>query len=73
MAEREQGDQVAVYIDFDNVVISRYDEVHGERSFHNEVRNGGVGAAAVDERLISGNVEVAGVHAQVASFGTVAS
>lgn len=72
MAEREQGDQVAVYIDFDNVVISRYDEVHGERSFHNEVRNGGVEAAAIEERLKAAHLDVGAILEYAASFGSVA-
>jgi hypothetical protein len=30
----EPGDgRVAVYIDFDNIIISRYDQVHGRGSF----------------------------------------
>jgi hypothetical protein len=30
----EPGDtRVAVYIDFDNIVISRYDQVHGRGQF----------------------------------------
>ncbi len=37
MTQRETIDHVAVYIDFDNIVISRYDELHGERAFHNDV------------------------------------
>jgi len=31
----DPGDnRVAVYIDFDNIVISRYDEVHGRSQFN---------------------------------------
>ncbi|HEX3706540.1 MAG TPA: NYN domain-containing protein [Mycobacteriales bacterium] len=72
MAEREQSDQVAVYIDFDNVVISRYDEVHGERSFHEDIRNGRADAATIDERLKAAHLDIGAVLEYAASFGTVA-
>ena len=39
MTEPTKADQVAVYIDFDNVVISRYDEMHGERAYRNDGAN----------------------------------
>ena len=28
--------RVAVYLDFDNIVISRYDQVHGRNSFQRD-------------------------------------
>ena len=30
------GTRVAVYIDFDNIVISRYDQVHGQGQFQRD-------------------------------------
>ncbi|HEX3706931.1 MAG TPA: NYN domain-containing protein [Mycobacteriales bacterium] len=72
MAERGKTDQIAVYIDFDNVVISRYDEVHGERAFHNDVRTGGADAAQVAERLKAAHLDIDAVLEYAASFGTIA-
>ncbi|HWA68035.1 MAG TPA: NYN domain-containing protein [Mycobacteriales bacterium] len=69
MAEREK-DQVAVYIDFDNVVISRYDELHGERAFHND--NASRAPEAIAGKLEAAHVNVAAILEYAASFGTVA-
>ena len=30
------ADRVAVYLDFDNIVISRYDQVHGRSQFQRD-------------------------------------
>ena len=32
--------RVAVYLDFDNIVISRYDQVHGRNSFQKDKARG---------------------------------
>ena len=32
--------RVAVYLDFDNIVISRYDQVHGRNSFQKDKAQG---------------------------------
>jgi NYN domain/OST-HTH/LOTUS domain len=72
MAEREKTDQVAVYIDFDNVVISRYDELHGERAFHTDIRSGAEASAKTAERLAAAHVDVGAILEYAASFGTVA-
>ena len=32
--------RVAVYLDFDNIVISRYDQVHGRNSFQKDRSRG---------------------------------
>ena len=38
----EPGDgRVAVYIDFDNIVISRYDQVHGRGQFMRDRQKSG--------------------------------
>lgn len=71
MAGREQ-DQVAVYIDFDNVVISRYDELHGERAFHNDGTNAPKPSEDTAARLASAHVDVGAILEYAASFGTVA-
>ena len=56
MPESVAGDspRVAVYLDFDNIVISRYDQVHGRNSFQKDKARGlddarsGSSAATVD-------------------------
>ena len=35
MADQVEG-RVAVYIDFDNIVISRYDQLHGNQAWRND-------------------------------------
>ena len=32
--------RVAVYLDFDNIVISRYDQIHGRNSFQRDKAKG---------------------------------
>jgi uncharacterized LabA/DUF88 family protein len=70
MSEREKVDQVAVYIDFDNVVISRYDELHGERAFHGD--NASRAPEAMASKLDAAHVDIAAILEYAASFGTVA-
>src|SRR5690606_24189320 len=36
MAELTDTDRVAVYIDFDNIVISRYDQLHGDGAWRKD-------------------------------------
>ncbi|HVT64230.1 MAG TPA: NYN domain-containing protein [Mycobacteriales bacterium] len=72
MAERENADQVAVYIDFDNIVISRYDELHGERAYFNDGANTASPGEKVAARLQAAHVDIAAILEYAASFGTVA-
>jgi hypothetical protein len=69
VAERER---VAVYIDFDNVVLSRYDELNGERSFHNDGAGNPQPPDAVAKKLELARIDVAAIIEYAASFGTVA-
>ena len=63
----EDGAQrVAVYLDFDNIVISRYDQVHGRNSFQ---RDKGRGLEA--DRLGSATVDLAAIIDFASSFGTL--
>jgi uncharacterized LabA/DUF88 family protein len=60
--------RVAVYLDFDNIVMSRYDQVHGRNSFQRDK------AAGFDTgRLRSATVDVGAVIDFAASFGTLVS
>jgi hypothetical protein len=69
VAEREQ---VAVYVDFDNVVLSRYDELNGERAFHNDGAGNPQPPEAVAKKLEIAKINVAAIIEYAASFGTVA-
>jgi hypothetical protein len=71
MAEREK-DQVAVYIDFDNVVISRYDEMHGDRAYRDDGANSPTPSEHVAARLTAAHVDIGAILEYAASFGTVA-
>ena len=58
--------RVAVYLDFDNIVISRYDQVHGRNSFQKDKAKG------LDaDRLTSATVDVGAVLDFASSFGTL--
>ncbi|BBX38596.1 NYN domain-containing protein [Mycobacterium simiae] len=58
--------RVAVYLDFDNIVISRYDQVHGRNSFHKDKANG-----LETDRLQSATVDVGAIIDFASSFGTL--
>lgn len=60
--------RVAVYLDFDNIVISRYDQVNGRNSFQRDKTKG------VDdgpERLARATVDVGAIIDFASSFGTL--
>jgi uncharacterized LabA/DUF88 family protein len=58
--------RVAVYLDFDNIVISRYDQVHGRSSFQRDRANG-----LEKERLKLATVDIGAVIDFASSFGTL--
>jgi hypothetical protein len=70
------SDRVAVYIDFDNVVISRYDNVHGDGAWRRdqarEHRRSLTSTDAVDVKLAEGEIDISAIIDYAASFGTVA-
>jgi uncharacterized protein (TIGR00288 family) len=69
------SDRVAVYIDFDNVVISRYDDVHGNQAWRkDDPRLHGLikdSKDPVDVKLAAARVDVGAIMDYAASFGTV--
>jgi hypothetical protein len=70
----EPGDgRVAVYIDFDNIVISRYDQVHGRGSFMRDRQRsaGGQPKPAFAARLAEARVDLGAVIDFSSSFGTL--
>lgn len=68
--------RVAVYIDFDNIVISRYDQVHGRSQFSRD-RARGFSAAdreaepEIAEKLARATVDIGAVIDFASSFGTL--
>lgn len=65
----ESGDtRVAVYLDFDNIVISRYDQVNGRSSFQKDKSRG---LAKHPERLARATVDVGAIIDFASSFGTL--
>jgi uncharacterized LabA/DUF88 family protein len=60
--------RVAVYLDFDNIVISRYDQVHGRSSFQ---RDKAKGVELYPERQARATVDVAAILDFASSFGTL--
>jgi uncharacterized LabA/DUF88 family protein len=68
--------RVAVYIDFDNIVISRYDQVHGRGQFQRDKSRGFNKAdrsadADVAEKLQRATVDVGAMIDFASSFGTL--
>ncbi len=60
--------RVAVYLDFDNIVISRYDQVNGRSSFQ---RDKAKGLERYPERQARATVDVGAILDFASSFGTL--
>ncbi|VBA53194.1 hypothetical protein LAUMK191_02688 [Mycobacterium attenuatum] len=58
--------RVAVYFDFDNIVISRYDQVHGRGTFQKDKAKG-----LDTERLRAATVDLGAIMDFASSFGTL--
>ena len=73
----EVGDnRVAVYIDFDNIVISLYNQLYGRGAFQSDrVRNVVIDSPSADpdvvERIIGATVDIGAILDYASSFGTV--
>ena len=67
MADPGEG-RVAVYLDFDNIVISRYDQVHGRSSFQKDKAKG---LDKFPDRLAQATVDVGAIIDFASSFGTL--
>jgi len=69
------SERVAVYIDFDNVVISRYDDVHGKQAWRkDDPRQHGQPTGSkdpIDTKLLAARVDIGAVVDFAASFGSV--
>lgn len=64
--------QVAVYFDFDNIVISRYDELHGGGAFKKDKARDLPSDADVRRRLADAHVDIGAIMDFAATFGSVA-
>ena len=62
------ADRVAVYLDFDNIVISRYDQVNGRSSFQKDKAKG---LDKHGDRLERATVDVGAIIDFASSFGTL--
>ncbi|MGZ6780536.1 MAG: NYN domain-containing protein [Mycobacterium sp.] len=58
--------RVAVYLDFDNIVISRYDQVHGRNSFQKDKARG-----LEKDKLAKATVDIGAIIDFASSFGTL--
>ncbi len=58
--------RVAVYLDFDNIVISRYDQVHGRSSFQKDKSRG-----LEKDKLTRATVDIGAIIDFASSFGTL--
>lgn len=69
----EPGDgRVAVYIDFDNIVISRYDQVHGRGQFMRDRQKAGARPdTTFAAKLAEATVDLGAVIDFASSFGTL--
>lgn len=66
------GGQVAIYIDFDNIVISRYDELHGAQAFRNDRAGGRNTTPVVRGRLEEARLNLDAIVDFASSFGIAA-
>jgi len=69
------SEQVAVYIDFDNVVISRYDDIHGKGAWRrDDPRQYGRSPKSsdpIDQKLAAAQIDISAIIDYAASFGSV--
>ncbi|MBS1675731.1 MAG: NYN domain-containing protein [Actinobacteria bacterium] len=72
MAEPQES-RVAVYLDFDNIVISWYDRVHGRNAYSKDRQRiqDNPADAEVAERLKAATIDVGAIIDYASSFGTM--
>ncbi len=68
-----QGNRVAVYLDFDNIVMSWYDRVHGRNSYAGDRQKiiADPDAPEIAQRLKEATIDVGAIIDYAASFGTL--
>ncbi|WKG04613.1 NYN domain-containing protein [Mycolicibacterium sp. HK-90] len=62
----EPATRVAVYLDFDNIIISRYDQVNGRNSFQKDKAKG-----LEPDKLTKATVDIGAILDFASSFGTL--
>ncbi len=70
MSTDDSSARVGVYLDFDNIVISRYDQLHGDGSWRKD--NAREAGKDVAPRLDAARVDVSALLDYASSFGTLA-
>lgn len=73
LSEGGEGGRVAVYLDFDNIVISWYDRVHGRNAYGRDRQRIAENPAEpeIAERLSQAVIDVGAIIDYAASFGTL--
>ena len=68
-----QNTRVAVYLDFDNIVMSWYDRVHGKNSYSRDRQRIMTDASdpEIAERLSAATIDVGAIIDYATSFGTL--
>ena len=68
-----QNPRVAVYLDFDNIVMSWYDRVHGKNSYARDRQKiaGDASDPEIAERLTAATIDVGAIIDYATSFGTL--
>ncbi len=68
-----ENQRVAVYLDFDNIVMSWYDRVHGRNSYSRDRQriSENPGEPEIAERLAAATIDVGAIIDYAASFGTL--
>jgi uncharacterized LabA/DUF88 family protein len=68
-----QNARVAVYLDFDNIVMSWYDRVHGKNSYSRDRQKISAGGSdpEIAERLTAATIDVGAIIDYATSFGTL--
>jgi uncharacterized LabA/DUF88 family protein len=68
-----QNQRVAVYLDFDNIVMSWYDRVHGRNSYSRDRQriSDNPGETEIAERLVAATIDVGAIIDYATSFGTL--
>ncbi|MDQ0894361.1 NYN domain-containing protein [Agromyces ramosus] len=64
--------RVALYFDFDNIVISRYDQLHGDFAYRKDTARGKAPAPQTVQKLAQATVDIDAVLDFAATFGTIA-
>ena len=66
--------RIALYFDFDNIVISRYDQLHGDGAYRKDTSRGRAvnPGTQTAERLVTATVDIDAVLDFAATFGTIA-